>query len=101
VITAIVLIQTERGMTPDVAQELLELPEVSEVYSVAGEYDLVAMLRVKEYSDMADAVPGKLQRLQGIARTETLMAFQCFSRHDLDRLFALGVEEDLPVEAES
>jgi hypothetical protein len=51
---------------------------------------------------MADVVPGKLQRLQGIARTETLMAFQCFSRHDLDRLFAIGMEEeDVPVEADS
>jgi DNA-binding Lrp family transcriptional regulator len=100
-ITAIVLIQTERGATPDVAQELLDISEVSEVYSVAGEYDLVAMLRVKEYSDMAEVVPGKLQRLQGIERTETLMAFQCFSRHDLDRLFAIGMEEDVPVEADS
>ncbi len=100
-ITAIVLIQTARGSTPDVAQELLDIPEVSEVYSVAGEYDLVAILRVKEYSDMAEVVPGKLQRLQGIARTETLMAFQCFSRHDLDRLFAIGMEEDPPAEADS
>lgn len=100
-ITAIVLIQTERGATPDVAQQLLDISEVSEVYSVAGEYDLVAILRVKQYSDMAEVVPGKLQRLQGIERTETLMAFQCFSRHDLDRLFAIGMEEDVPVEADS
>lgn len=100
-ITAIVLIQTERGSTPDVAQGLLDISDVSEVYSVAGEYDLVAILRVKEYSDMADVVPGKLQRLRGIARTETLMAFQCFSRHDLDRLFAIGMEEDVPAEADS
>jgi DNA-binding Lrp family transcriptional regulator len=71
------------------------------VYSVAGEYDLVAILRVREYSHMADVVPGKLQRLQGITRTETLMAFQCFSRHDLERLFAIGMEEDAPAEANS
>lgn len=100
-ITAIVLIQTGRGETPDVAQELLKIPDVSEVYSVAGEYDLVAVLRVKEYSDMADVVPGKLQRVEGIERTETMMAFQCFSRHDLDRLFAIGMDEDVPAEADS
>jgi DNA-binding Lrp family transcriptional regulator len=99
-ITAIVLIETARGTTPEVAQELLGISEVSEVYSVAGEYDLVAMLRVREYSDMAEVVPGKLQRLQNIERTETLMAFQCFSRHDLERLFAIGMEEDIPVDAE-
>jgi DNA-binding Lrp family transcriptional regulator len=100
-ITAIVLIQTERGTAPDVAQELLDIPEVSEVYSVAGEYDLVSILRVKEYADMADVVPGKLQRLSGIERTETMMAFQCFSRHDLERLFAIGMEEEAPAEADS
>jgi DNA-binding Lrp family transcriptional regulator len=100
-ITAIVLIQTGRGTTPDVAQELLGIQEVSEVYSVAGEYDLVAILRVREYSHMAEVVPGKLQRLEGIVRTETLMAFQCFSRHDLERLFAIGMEEDAPAEADS
>jgi DNA-binding Lrp family transcriptional regulator len=100
-ITAIVLIQTDRGTTPEVAQALLDISEVSEVYSVAGEYDLVAILRVREYSHMADVVPGKLQRLQGITRTETLMAFQCFSRHDLERLFAIGMEEDAPAEANS
>lgn len=99
-ITAIVLIQSARGTAPDVAQELLDIPEVSEVYSVAGEYDLVAMLRVKEYAHMAEVVPGKLQRLQGIERTETLMAFQCFSRHDLERLFAIGVDEEVPADAE-
>jgi DNA-binding Lrp family transcriptional regulator len=100
-ITAIVLIQTRRGTTPDVAQELLDIPEVSEVYSVAGEYDLVAILRVKEYGHMAEVVPEKLQRLDGIERTETLMAFQCYSRHDLERLFAIGMEEEAPADVDS
>jgi DNA-binding Lrp family transcriptional regulator len=92
-ITAFVLVQGERGTLQDLAQSLLEIPEVAEVYSVAGEYDLVAILRVKEYESMADVVPGKLQRLEGIQRTTTLMAFQCYSRHDLERLFSIGYEE--------
>jgi DNA-binding Lrp family transcriptional regulator len=66
------------------------------VYSVAGDYDLVAMLRVKQYEDMAEVVPGKLQRLDGVTRTQTLMAFQCYSRHDLERLFSIGFEDEQP-----
>lgn len=93
-ITAIVLLQAEQGSIPDLAQELLELPEVAEVYSVAGEYDLVAILRVKEYDAMAEVVPGRLQRLGGVRKTNTLMAFQCYSRHDLERLFSIGYEEE-------
>jgi DNA-binding Lrp family transcriptional regulator len=96
-ITAIVLVQAHRGVIPELAQELLEIPEVAEVYSVAGEYDLVAILRVKEYDAMAEVVPSKLQRLEGVARTTTLMAFQCYSRHDLERLFSIGLEDEEPV----
>lgn len=93
-ITAIVLVQAAKGTIPDLAQALLEIPEVAEVYSVAGDYDLVAILRVKEYDAMAEVVPGKLQRLDGVVRTQTLMAFQCYSRHDLERLFSIGYEEE-------
>jgi len=93
-ITAIVLIQSQRGMILDLAQSLLDIPEVAEVYSVAGDFDLVAILRVKEYDSMAEVVPGKLQSLEGVARTTTLMAFQCYSRHDLERLFSIGYEEE-------
>ncbi|GAC1321583.1 MAG: Lrp/AsnC ligand binding domain-containing protein [Chloroflexota bacterium] len=91
-ITAIVLLEASRGKIGDLAQALLAMPEVAEVYSVAGDYDLVAILRVKEYDTMAEVVPGKLQRLEGVERTNTLMAFKCFSRHDLDRLFSIGYE---------
>jgi DNA-binding Lrp family transcriptional regulator len=92
-ITAIVLLQASRGKAQELAQQLLDIPEVAEVYSVAGDIDLVAMIRVKEYDAMAEVVPGKLQRLEGVERTTTLMAFQCYSRHDLERLFSLGVED--------
>jgi len=94
-ITAIVLVEAERGRIPEIAQKLLEFPEVAEVYSVAGAYDLVAILRVKEYDSMAEVVPGKLQSLSGVARTTTLMAFQCYSRHDLERLFSVGYDEEI------
>jgi DNA-binding Lrp family transcriptional regulator len=93
-ITAIVLLQASKGSVPELAQPLLDIPEVAEVYSVAGDYDLVAILRVKEYEAMAEAVPEKLQRLEGVEKTTTLMAFQCYSRHDLERLFSIGYEED-------
>lgn len=92
-ITAIVLLQAGRGTIPALAEELLNIPEVAEVYSVAGDYDLVAIIRVRHYEDMAQVVPGKLQTLDGVQRTQTLMAFQCYSRHDLERLFSLGMEE--------
>jgi DNA-binding Lrp family transcriptional regulator len=97
-ITAIVLIQATQGRVPDVAQELLEIPEVAEVYSVAGDVDLVAILRVKEYDAMAEVVPSKLQRLPDVQHTTTLMAFQCYSRHDLERLFSIGFEEEAVLE---
>jgi DNA-binding Lrp family transcriptional regulator len=93
-ITAIVLIQAERGEIPRLAQSLLAIPEVAEVYSVAGGYDLVAILRVREYDAMAQVVPEKLQGLSGVSHTTTLMAFQCYSRHDLERMFSLGLEPE-------
>ena len=92
-ITAIVQVQAERGKVQELAQALLEIPEVAEVYSVTGDFDLVAILRVKEYETMAEVVPARLQRLEGIVHTTTLMAFQCYSRHDLERLFSIGNEE--------
>lgn len=92
-ITAIVLLQAAQGTVPELAQALLTIPEVTEAYSVAGDYDLVVILRVKAYEDMADVVPDKMQRLPGVLRTQTMMAFQCYSRHDLERLFSIGDEE--------
>ena len=94
-IAAIVLIQAERLGIPETAEALLELSEVAEVYSVAGEYDLVAIVRVREYDQMADVVPRKLARVSGIVRTTTLMAFQCYSRRDLERMWGIGLDEEL------
>ncbi len=82
-VTAIVLIQAAVGSVPEVAEALLGVPGVTEVYSVAGEYDLVALVRVREYEQMAQVVPGALGRIAGVQRTRTLMAFRAYSRHDL------------------
>jgi DNA-binding Lrp family transcriptional regulator len=94
-VNAIVLIKVTRGRVPEVADALLELPEVAEVYSVTGENDLVAVVRVKEYDQMAELVPAKIDRIQGVERTNTMMAFRIYSRHDLEYLFSLGADEEL------
>jgi DNA-binding Lrp family transcriptional regulator len=91
-VTAIVLIRTVRGQTQAAAQALLEIDAVAEVYSVTGEYDLVAIVRVPRYEQMAEVVPGRMAAVPGLERTETLMAFECYSRHDLERMWAVGLE---------
>lgn len=93
-VTAIILITADRTSIPETAQALLELDEVKEVYSVAGQYDLVAIARVRHYDQMAELVPQKMARIPGIVRTTTLMAFQCYSRRDLERMWAIGMEEE-------
>jgi len=90
-VTAIVLVCAERGQVNDVAQALLEVEGVSEVYSVGGRYDLVAMLRVASNEALADAVTEHLQEIAGIRETETLIAFKTQSRHDLESMFSIGM----------
>ena len=91
-VTAIVLIQAERGATQQAAEALLQIHAVAEVYSVTGEYDLVAIVRVRHYDQMAEVVPVKMAKVPGILRTQTLMAFQCYSRRDLERMWGIGLE---------
>jgi DNA-binding Lrp family transcriptional regulator len=86
-VTAIVLLNVERGRINIVAERLAEIPGVSEVYSVAGRYDLVAMLRVKTNEALADLVATGIRGVEGIERTETLIAFRAYSRHDLEAIF--------------
>jgi DNA-binding Lrp family transcriptional regulator len=93
-VTAIVLIRVECARVEETAQALLELNEVKEVYSVTGDYDLVAIVRVRRYEQMADVVPRKMAAVPGLLQTKTLMAFQCYSRHDLERLWDLGLEDE-------
>ncbi len=89
---AVVLIQCEIDRIPEAAQAIAELEGVSEVYSVAGEFDLVAIVRVPEHEDLARVIPGGVAKVEGVVRTETLIAFQVYSRHDLERLFSIGFE---------
>jgi DNA-binding Lrp family transcriptional regulator len=90
-VTAIVLVCAERGQVNDVAQALLEIQGVSEVYSVGGRFDLVAMLRVGSNEELAAAVTEHLQKISGIRETETLIAFKAMSRHDLESMFSIGL----------
>jgi DNA-binding Lrp family transcriptional regulator len=90
---AVVLVQCEIDEIPEAAQEIAGIDGVSEVYSVAGEFDLVAIVRVAQHDDLATVIPGGIAKVEGVARTETLIAFQVYSKHDLDRLFSIGFDE--------
>lgn len=90
---AVVLIQCEIDVIPEAAQAIADIDGVSEVYSVAGEFDLVAIVRVSAHDDLATVIPSGIGKVGGVERTETLIAFQVYSRHDLERLFSLGFEE--------
>ena len=87
---AVVLIQAERTAMATLGQELAALPGVAEAYSVTGEWDFVAILRLDRHEQLADAVSGGLAQLPGVARTQTMVAFEVFSRHDLESLFSIG-----------
>jgi DNA-binding Lrp family transcriptional regulator len=90
-ITAVVLIDAVHERIPEVAERLAEIHGVSEVYSVTGRFDLVAMVRVAEHDQLADVIAGAVDRVPGVQRTETLIAFRAYSRHDLEAAFSLGL----------
>ena len=92
-ITAIVLINTAQGRTAEVAQALIDLPGVTEAYSVAGPYDLVAMIRVRQHDDLAEVVAERIQKVPGIEATNTLIAFQAYSQRSLEAMWDIGNEE--------
>jgi DNA-binding Lrp family transcriptional regulator len=87
VVTAIVLIEAERAAIPRLGEALADVEGVAEAYSVTGEFDFVAVIRVKDHEQVADVVTGKLARVPGILRTRTHVAFKCYSRHDLEAMF--------------
>jgi len=94
VVTAIVLVRAEIQRIPEVAEIIAQIPEVSEVYSVTGEFDLVAMVRVRSHEELADVIPGGLNKVPGASHTETHIAFRTYSRHDLEAAFSLGLGAD-------
>ena len=87
-ITAVVLITAERGALPRLGEDLAAIPGVSEVYSVTGEFDFIAMVRAKAHDDLADIVTGKIAQTKGVAKTHTHVAFRAYSKHDLESLFS-------------
>jgi DNA-binding Lrp family transcriptional regulator len=89
---AFVLIDAEPARIADLASELAEVDGVAEVYSVAGEADLVAIVRVRRHDELADVVTRRVAGLQGVTNTRTLIAFQAYSRHDLEAMWDLGTE---------
>ena len=89
-VTAIVLIEAESDKIDDVAKKLVEIEGIPEVFSVAGRHDLVALLRVGKNEDIADIVSSKLRQLDGVVRTETLIAFRVYSRDDIEGMFSVG-----------
>jgi DNA-binding Lrp family transcriptional regulator len=93
VITAIVLVHVEADRIPEVAEGIAALTGVSEVYSVTGDADLIALVRVREHEDLADVIADRLSKVAGIRRTETHIAFRTYSQHDLDAAFSLGAED--------
>ena len=92
-VTAIVLINVDHGHVNDVAEQLVGMPGIAEVYSVGGRFDLVAIIRVKTNDDMADLVADHMLALKNIKDTETLLAFKAFSDFDLDRMFSIGMDD--------
>jgi len=81
-ISAVILIEAEPATVAELSQQLVELDRVAEVYSVTGEYDIVAMVHVKEYDDLAQVVTNGISKLAGIRRTHTLVAFRAFRDAD-------------------
>lgn len=92
-VSAVILLMVEKSKVNEVAGKLVELQGISEVYSVAGHYDLVAIVRVRQNDDIAEAVTNQMLKIEGIQRSETLIAFRAFSRFDLEAMFSVGLEE--------
>jgi DNA-binding Lrp family transcriptional regulator len=87
---AVVLIKATRDAMSTLGERLADVEGVSEAYSVTGEWDFAAVVRVGEHDELADLVTGRLAKLDGIERTYTMVAFQVFSRHDLEAMFSIG-----------
>ncbi|MGH8959782.1 MAG: Lrp/AsnC family transcriptional regulator [Jatrophihabitantaceae bacterium] len=90
-LTAIVMVSVEADKIPEVAEQIAGLDGVSEVYSVAGDADLIAIVRVREFDQIAETIAGRLSKVAGVLHTDTHIAFRAYSRHDLDATFDIGM----------
>jgi DNA-binding Lrp family transcriptional regulator len=93
VISAIVLISAEVDRIPEVAAAIAELKGVSEVYSVTGDVDLIAIVRVRHHEELADVIADQLNKVSGVLGTQTHIAFRTYSQHDLEAAFSLGLDD--------
>ena len=91
-ITAIVFVKADVARIPQVAEEIAALDGISEVYSVTGQIDLIALVRVRNHDDVATVVADRLNKVAGVTSTETHIAFRAYSRHDLEAAFSVGVD---------
>ena len=91
-ITAIVFVKADVARIPEVAEAIAALDGISEVYSVTGQIDLIAMARVRDHDDVASVVADRLNKIDGVLETETHIAFRAYSRHDLESAFSLGLD---------
>ncbi len=91
-ITAIVFVKADVARIPEVAEEIAALDGVSEVYSVTGQIDLIALVRVKRHEDIAAVVADRLNKVEGVVDTETHIAYRAYSRHDLEAAFSIGLD---------
>jgi DNA-binding Lrp family transcriptional regulator len=91
-ITAIVFVKADVSSIPEVAAEIAAIDGVSEVYSVTGQIDLIALVRVREHDDIATVIADQVNKVPGVRETETHIAFRAYSKHDLEAAFSLGLE---------
>ncbi len=91
-VTAIALLNVKRNKINEIANKLSKIDGITEVFSVTGEYDLVAMIRANNNDYLADIVTGHMLQIEDIYESETMLAFRCYSKHDLECMFAIGVE---------
>lgn len=92
-VTAFILVNARRDAVNETAQDLLGLAGVTEVYSTAGDWDLICVVRVKTNDELAELVTNHMLKLEGIVKTQTIIAFRAYSEYDLERMFGLGLEE--------
>lgn len=88
-VTFIILLNVKSNMVTEIAETLADMPEISEVYSVTGIYDLVVIVRTKTNDDVADLVTNRMAAIEGIEKTDTMLAFKAFSQHDLEAMFSI------------
>ena len=91
-ITAIVLVNVRADQIPEVAEAIAALEGISEVYSVTGQIDLIALVRVSNHDDVARVVADAVNKVPGVMETETHIAFRTYSQHDLESAFSLGLD---------